>query len=123
MAVVSRVWEEGELTMQEDHGIARFKEVFGGCGSPRPSREVIDESHRLVFKRYGGATGGDQNHSAILGAVLVYERPCNGDVGVQLRRRRVDAEVISLGDVSRRVSLYQWPCRHGGLCLLAAGTL
>ena len=82
MAIVSRVREEGELTMQEDDGISGFEEVFGGCGTPRAGREVVDESHRLVFERYGGAAGGNQDHSAILGAVLVHEGPCNRDVGV-----------------------------------------
>ena len=55
---MSRIREEGELSMQEDHGIARFEEVLGGRCTPRPSREVVDESHGLIFERYGGPAGG-----------------------------------------------------------------
>jgi hypothetical protein len=49
MTIVSRVWQETVLAVQEDHGVSLLEKVFGGGGTARSGGEVVDEPDSLSF--------------------------------------------------------------------------
>ena len=61
MAVVAREGQQGELSVQEEDGVAGFEEIFGRGGAARARREVVDEADGLLLEGDGGAAAGYQH--------------------------------------------------------------
>ena len=66
MAVMARIRQQGELSVEEDDGITGLEEILGGRGAPRSGGEVVDEADRLILERDGGAAGSDKHHATLL---------------------------------------------------------
>jgi hypothetical protein len=64
---MSGVWQEAELSMQENDRIAFLQEVLSGCGSAGASGEIVNETDGLVFERDGRASRGDQDNPSVWG--------------------------------------------------------
>lgn len=66
---MARVGQEGELSVEEDDGVAAREEVLGGSGAAGTGGEVVDEADGLVLEGDDGAAGGDEDDAAVGGAV------------------------------------------------------
>lgn len=52
--------------MKKDHGIASLEEILCRRSAASSGGEIVDEADHLVFKRYGGSTGSNEDYSAVV---------------------------------------------------------
>ncbi len=102
MAVVSRVWEQTELPMEEDDGVAAFQKIFGRRRSSCARTEIVDEANRLSLQRDRGSARCHQC-DASTGVGMEFDKVLRPlCVLVERRWRGIFAEIIPFRHVFGR---------------------
>ena len=115
MAVMPRVRQQTELTVQEDDCVSSLEEVLGGRGTSRSGAEVVDEADGLPFEGHGSSAGCYEDDASACCGVVVDKLAGERGVLVEGGGRRVFVEVVVFCDFRCALACELWSGRHCGL--------